>query len=198
MGPVLAIVAAVIAVAVAVIVVTLRKKAAEPTAEPQPAPRPSAPAANPAAPAPPRPAPAPNSPPAARPPAPSPQAAPASGPPAAVLDKVACTFNSAVHGAMPPFGKLSFAGNSVIFEAVSRVVTKAGGLGDDGSSTLQSLGAIEMGKYRFEIGASTIQRIDFNNTRAVVHCDGGVYEFEGFANCAQALKPWFSANGLAD
>ncbi|MSQ81379.1 MAG: hypothetical protein EXR77_00440 [Myxococcales bacterium] len=115
-----------------------------------------------------------------------------------MLDKVSCTFNTALHGAMPPFGKLSFSGGVVLFEASSRVVTKAGGLGEDGSSTLQSLGAIEMGKFRFEIEAATVQRIDFGPKSATVHADSGTYLFEGLATCGPLLKPWFGSHGLED
>ncbi len=121
---------------------------------------------------------------------PAPQALPA------VLEKVSCTFNSAVHGAMPPFGTLSCEGGIVVYQATSRVVTKAGGLGEDGSSTLQSLGAIEMGKFRFEIAVSSVQRVDFVRNKAVVHADAGVYEFDGVAACGPLVQPWFTQHGL--
>ncbi len=195
MDPIMAAVAVALAIAVAIGVVAMRKKAsAEPARDPAPAPAP-APAAAPVVSRPPSgPAPVPA----------APTARPAVVPivpavtPATVLDKVSCTFNSAVHGAMPPFGKLSCADGVVLFEASSRVVTKAGGLGEDGSSTLQSLGAIEMGRFRFEIAANTVQRVDFSPNRATVHADSGVYQFEGLANCGPQLRPWFGAQGLSD
>lgn len=208
MSPVLAGLALVIALAVVVILIAMRKKTASPAAHAPVSPTASAPVSPPAS--------APVSPPASatagratlaaatRPvSAPAPIAAAAKPAPAvgelpAVLDKVSCTFNTALHGAMPPFGKLSFSGGVVLFEASSRVVTKAGGLGEDGSSTLQSLGAIEMGKFRFEIEAATVQRIDFGPKSATVHADSGTYLFEGLATCGPLLKPWFGSHGLED
>ncbi|MBM4342341.1 MAG: hypothetical protein FJ100_03065 [Deltaproteobacteria bacterium] len=191
MDPIVAAVAVALAIAVAVGLVAMRKKA--PAAQPpDPAPASARPPVSPGPAA---------SPVAAAPAAPAkpitvPPVQEASAP--AELDKVSCTYNSAVHGAMPPFGKLSCADGVVVFEATSRVVTKAGGLGEDGSSTLQSLGAIEMGRFRFEIAPSTVQRVDFSPNRATVHADSGIYQFEGLANCGPQLKPWFGAQGLAD
>jgi len=124
---------------------------------------------------------------------------PVAAPPAPLtLDRVSCLTNGAMHGAMPPFGRLSCDNGVISFEATSRVVSKAGGLGDDGSSTLQSLGAIEMGRYRFEIPVATVQRVDFGRNKATVHADAGVFEFEGIAVCGAQLQPWFAQNGLAD
>lgn len=198
MDPIVAVGAAALAIAVAVGLLVMRKKAASAAADdpaqaaapPVTASAPTRAAAIPPAPAAPAPAPV------ARPPVTVPPVQEATAP--AVLDKVSCTFNSAVHGAMPPFGKLSSADGVVLFEATSRVVTKAGGLGEDGSSTLQSLGAIEMGRFRFEIATSSVQRVDFATNRATVHADSGVYQFEGLASCGPQIKPWFGAQGLGD
>ncbi len=191
MDPIVAVGAAAVAIAVAVGLLVMRKKAAS-----APVDDPARAAASPVtASAPTRAAAIPPAP-AVRPPVAVPPVQEATAP--AVLDKVSCTFNSAVHGAMPPFGRLSSADGVVLFEATSRVVTKAGGLGEDGSSTLQSLGAIEMGRFRFEIATNSVQRVDFAANRATVHADSGVYQFEGLASCGPQIKPWFGAQGLGD
>ena len=60
---------------------------------------------------------------------------------------VSCTVDGAVHGAMPPFGKLKVDGDLFVFEAASRVqAASAAGL-DSGehASTIQSLGTVELG-----------------------------------------------------
>lgn len=134
-------------------------------------------------------------------PAPVPPAAAVPAPPAAPApsgpyERVSCTFGNGVHGAMPPFGKLSNVNGVLVFEAASRVVTKASALGSDGSATLQSLGAVERGAYRFDIPLDTIQRLDFQGSIASIHCDAGQFEFEALGNAGPKLKAWLQAQGL--
>lgn len=130
-----------------------------------------------------------------RAPAPAPAPAPVVNVPES-LDKISCKHGVAVLGAMPPFGILRCVDSTLIYEAKSRVVTKASAPGDDGSSTLQSLGAVEMGNYRLEIGFATIQRVDFASNTATVHADLGVVALEALGGGGPKLKAWLAAKGL--
>lgn len=121
-----------------------------------------------------------------------PETAAPSGP----YERVSCSTSLGVHGAMPPFGTLSFAGGILVFEATSRVVTKASAVGSDGSATLQSLGAVERGSYRFEIPIDTVQRIDMKGSTASVFCDDGQFEFQALGNAGPKLRAWLTAQGL--
>lgn len=121
-----------------------------------------------------------------------PETAVASGP----YERVSCSTANGVHGAMPPFGTLTCAGGVLVFEATSRVVTKASAVGGDGSATLQSLGAVERGTYRFEIPLDTVQRVDMKGGTASVFCDGGLFEFEALGNAGPKLRAWLAAQGL--
>ena len=121
-----------------------------------------------------------------------PETAAPSGP----YERVSCSTANGVHGAMPPFGTLSCAGGVLVFEATSRVVTKASAVGSDGSATLQSLGAVERGTYRFEIPLDTVQRADMKGGTASVYCDGGLFEFEALGNAGPKLRAWLAAQGL--
>lgn len=137
----------------------------------------------------------------ARQPSPAPAGAQAAAAPAAssvpgTVERVSCNYEGAVHGAMPPFGTLSWTGTAIVFEAKSRIVAKAGTLGDDDSSTLQSLGAVEMGRYRFEIEKATIQRVDFSLNTAVLHADDAVYTVEALGGGGPKLKAWLVDKGL--
>ncbi|MBI5610215.1 MAG: hypothetical protein HY902_15165 [Deltaproteobacteria bacterium] len=127
---------------------------------------------------------------------PAPPAAPAAPPVAATFDRVSCNLGGAVHGAMPPFGKLSMDGDVLIFEATSRVVTKTGALADDGSATLQSLGSVEMGQFRFEWPRASITGVEFHSQTATLHCDGHTYQIEGLGGHGAALKGWLVAQGV--
>ncbi len=116
--------------------------------------------------------------------------------PTGSYQRVSCSTQNGVHGAMPPFGTLSCTDGVLVFEATSRVVTKASAVGGDGSATLQSLGAVERGNYRFEITMDTVQRIDMKGSTAAVHCDAGLFEFEALGNAGPNLRAWLVAQGL--
>lgn len=176
MGAVIAIVVAVLVAIAVFVAVKLSKKGPAASAVPQAAPA-VAPAAAPAV-------------------APAHAPSAASAAPVGPYERVSCTFGNGVHGAMPPFGKLSNLNGVLVFEAVSRVVTKASALGSDGSATLQSLGAVERGQYRFEIPLDTIQRLDFQGSVASLYCDDGQFEFEALGNAGPQFKAWLQAQGL--
>lgn len=169
MSPVIIIVVVVLVALAVVVALKLSKKAPPAT--------PSAPASSAAAPA-----------------APAAPAVPAA--PIGPYERVSCTHGNGVHGAMPPFGKLSNVNGVLVFEAVTRVVTKASALGSDGSATLQSLGAVERGAYRFDIPLETIQRLDFRGSVASLYCDAGQFEFEALGNAGPQFKAWLQAQGL--
>lgn len=154
---------AVVAAAVAILVIFLRatrsRKAAseassqDPVAAPSAAPPPSAP------------------PPAA--PAPRPEAAPAPARSAPEpLQQVLLEFEGMILGAIPPFGTVTFADGVVRYEAHSRIVaaTAGGLLGNDGGSTMQSMGSMEIGEFVVEFpleGAAISDEPDGDGVRLV-------------------------------
>ena len=103
-------------------------------------------------------------------------AAPVAVNPAQDLKMICCQVQGAMHGAMPPFGKLQVTPQGLLFEATSRVISKAGDALDssDGATTMQSLGSMEMGQYRFEIARSATQRVEFKGNKATLYVDGDV------------------------
>ena len=103
-----------------------------------------------------------------------------------------------MHGAMPPFGKLHVTPDGLLFEATSRVISKAGDALDssDGATTMQSLGSIEMGQFRFEIQRSATQKVQFLGNKATLFVDDAVYVLEGLGPSARTLAGWLQANGF--
>jgi hypothetical protein len=127
----------------------------------------------------------------------------ASAPPVSVnpaddLKMVCCQVGGAMHGAMPPFGKLHVTPTGLLFEATSRVISKAGDALDssDGATTMQSLGSMEMGQYRFEIARSATQRVEFKGGKATLYVDGEVYMLEGLGPSGGVLGDWLRGNGF--
>jgi hypothetical protein len=90
--------------------------------------------------------------PASSPAAPVQPSAPAAAKPD-VVERIMLDADGAVFGAVPPFGSLRIEDDNLVFTAVSRIVSATGsGLFDgDGSSTMQSMGSMESGDYRYEI-----------------------------------------------
>jgi len=129
-------------------------------------------------------------------PASIPAAPPAKVPVPDAFERVSCNLAGAVHGAMPPFGKLTMAGDVLIFEATSRVVTKTGALADDGSATLQSLGSVEMGQFRFDWPLAAITSLEFHSQTATLQHDGHTYQIEGLGGHGAALRGWLVAQGV--
>ncbi len=103
-----------------------------------------------------------------------------------------------MHGAMPPFGKLHLTESGLTFEATSRVTSKAGDALDssDGATTMQSLGSMEMGQYRFEIPRSATQKVQFQGAKATLYVDDVVFTLEGLGPSAGTLAGWLQANGF--
>ncbi len=103
-----------------------------------------------------------------------------------------------MHGAMPPFGKLRLTPDGLLFEATSRVTSKAGDALDssDGATTMQSLGSMEMGQFRFEIPRSATQKVQFQGAKATLYVDDAVYVLEGLGPSAGTLAGWLQANGF--
>ena len=103
-----------------------------------------------------------------------------------------------MHGAMPPFGKLLATPAGLVFEAGSRVVSAAGDHLDDsdGATTMQSLGSMEMGAFRFEIPRGATQKVEFHGARAILHVDGITYVLEGLGPSAKTLALWLQGNGF--
>ncbi len=114
------------------------------------------------------------------------------------LKMICCQIHGAVHGAMPPFGKLHVTPTGLLFEATSRVISKAGDALDssDGATTMQSLGSMEMGQYRFEIPRSATQKIQFQGAKATLWVDEDIYVLEGLGPSAGTLAGWLQANGF--
>ncbi len=167
-GILAAVMAAGVAVVVIVVVVaraTRRRKGpsagagGEDAATPASAPRP-APAASASA--------TPQAPPAA-PPAVGPM--PRKAPPAP-LEQVMLEVEGMLLGAIPPFGTLTFDDGVARFSAHSRIVaaTASGLLGNDGGSTMQSMGSMEIGDFVVEFpldGATVSDEPDGGGLRVV-------------------------------
>jgi hypothetical protein len=114
------------------------------------------------------------------------------------LKMICCQVGGAMHGAMPPFGKLHLTDTGLLFEATSRVISKAGDALDssDGATTMQSLGSMEMGQYRFVIPRSATQKVQFQGAKATLYVDDDVYTLEGLGPSAGTLASWLQANGF--
>lgn len=121
------------------------------------------------------------------------------GTPAAELKKVSCTVGHGVHGAMPPFGLLRASEQGLVFEASSRVMaaSTAGLASGDGASTMQSVGSVEMGQFRFEVPRADLQRVESTGAKVVFHTAEETYTFEGIGPAAQQLQPWLRDHGFS-
>ena len=129
-----------------------------------------------------------------------PAAAPAdSSAPSPDLTGVSCAADGAVHGALPPFGRLAFAEETLAYEAGTRVVAKDGGLDSgDGASTMQSLGTIERGNYRYTIARADLESVDVAGHRVTVNAGGRSYVFEGIGPSATKLGAWLRSHGVGN
>lgn len=118
--------------------------------------------------------------------------------PAAELAMVSCTCDGAVHGAMPPFGKLRRDGDTYVFEAASRVraATSAGLESGEHASTIQSLGTVEMGNYTFRFEQAEIQAVEADGPRVTVRTPSATLTFEGYGAGSTRIGPWFRDHGL--
>jgi hypothetical protein len=116
----------------------------------------------------------------------------------AELKMVSCEVDGKLHGAMPPFGKLTCDGQMLTFDAVSRVVALSGALASgDGASTMQSMGSIEMGKFRYELPLGEVAAVAYDGTRqAQLTCGGKTYAFEGLGPSAKLLHSWLAGHGI--
>lgn len=114
------------------------------------------------------------------------------------LRMVCCQVRGAMHGAMPPFGKLSTTPTGLVFEANSRVISAAGDAIDssDGATTMQSLGTMEMGQFRFEIPRAATQRVEFSGNKAKLFVDRDTFVLEGLGPSAKQLSAWLQGNGF--
>ncbi len=123
----------------------------------------------------------------------------APAPVASELKPVNCLTKGSMHGAMPPFGKLSLDAGALIFEATTRIVagtTSGLAADDDGASTMQSIGSMESGSFRFEIQPDRVKTVAFDGKRAIVTTQDQVYVFEGLGVSSKQLKPWLEAQGF--
>lgn len=111
---------------------------------------------------------------------------------------ICCQVHGSMHGAMPPFGKLFATPAGLVFEATSRVISAAGGGLDDsdGATTMQSLGTMEMGTFRFEIPRDATQKVVFQGARATLSVDGTEYVLEGLGPAGKTLALWLQGNGF--
>ena len=118
--------------------------------------------------------------------------------PAEDLKMICCQVHGAMHGAMPPFGKLLVTATGLLFEASSRVISKAGDALDssDGATTMQSLGSMEMGQFSFEIPRSATQKVEFSGSKATLWVDDNVFVLEGLGPTAGTIAGWLQANGF--
>lgn len=119
--------------------------------------------------------------------------------PAPELKLVSCTVGHGVHGAMPPFGRLRTSEQGLVFEASSRVLaaSTAGFASGDGASTMQSLGSVEMGQFRFDVPRADVQALEAAGSKVVVRTGTETYTFEGLGASAKQLVPWFRDHGYA-
>lgn len=117
---------------------------------------------------------------------------------ASELKMVSCEVDGKLHGAMPPFGRLVVEDGGFAFEAASRVVALSGALASgDGASTMQSVGNIEMGKFRYDIALTQVAATAFEGGhKAVIEAEGRRYVFEGFGPSAKLLHDWLRGRGL--
>ena len=111
---------------------------------------------------------------------------------------VSCEVDGKLHGAMPPFGRLLAEDATIAFEASSRVVALSGNLASgDGVSTMQSVGNIEMGKFRYEFNVTAVSASEFEGAqKAIIEADGRRYVFEGLGPSAKLLHDWLRGHGL--
>ena len=85
------------------------------------------------------------------------QDAPASPPPSAPdnerIERLLVEVDGMILGAVPPYGVIDFDGTIAHFTAQTRIVAAAGDgvLGGDASSTMQSLGSMEMGEFTCDL-----------------------------------------------
>lgn len=117
--------------------------------------------------------------------------------PALELKMVSCTVGNGVHGAMPPFGRLRAIDTGLVFEASSRVMaaTNAGFDSGDSASTMQSLGSVEMGQYRFDVVRAEVQALSAAGPRVTMRTGSETYTFEGIGPTARQLQPWLKDHG---
>jgi len=114
------------------------------------------------------------------------------------LKAVSCETAGAVHGAMPPFGSLRVDGDTLRYQAGTRLVAMAGGglASGDGASTMQSLGSVERGDYQFAIARAEIRSVTLAGSSATVEA-GTTFRFEGLGASGGQLAPWLRGHGFA-
>jgi hypothetical protein len=119
--------------------------------------------------------------------------------PAPELKLVSCTVGHGVHGAMPPFGRLRSSDQGLVFEASSRVMaaSTAGFASGDGASTMQSVGSVEMGQFRFDVPRADIQGIDIEGPKVVIRTSAETFSFEGIGSSGKQLLPWLRDHGFS-
>lgn len=117
--------------------------------------------------------------------------------PAPELKMVSCTVDNGVHGAMPPFGRLRAIDTGLVFEATSRVMaaTGEGFATGEGATTMQSVGSVEMGKYRFDVARAEVRSVVAEGKRVTVKTTGKTYLFEGIGPTAKQIVPWLHDHG---
>lgn len=69
------------------------------------------------------------------------------------LERLLVEVDGMILGAVPPYGVIQFVGTMAHFTAQTRIVAAAGDgvLGGDASSTMQSLGSMEMGEFTCDL-----------------------------------------------
>ncbi len=91
----------------------------------------------------------------------SPAPAPTAPAPPERLERLLVEVDGMILGAVPPYGMVEFDGTHAHFVAQTRIVAAAGDgvLGGDASSTMQSLGSMEMGQFTcdLELDGATIE-----------------------------------------
>ena len=129
----------------------------------------------------------------------------AAAPPPAVVDgpfeRVTLEVQGTVYGAVPPFGQFDDAADGVVFTAQSRVVAADdGGMATgDGASTIQSLGTMEFGEFRYTFTADDVKALDVGDgepeTALHLNHDGKTHRLVGLGGRGVELATWLRDHG---
>ncbi len=124
----------------------------------------------------------------------------AAAPPPPVVDgpfeRVTLELQGTVYGAVPPFGQFDKTDDGVVFTAQSRVVAADdGGMATgDGASTIQSLGTMEFGEFRYAFTAEEVGALDTGDgepeTALHLNHDGKAHRLVGLGGRGAELAAW--------
>lgn len=137
-------------------------------------------------------------------PTPAPSPAPTVPPPAATaaptgrIEHVMLETGGSVYGAVPPYGNLTLEGDVLRYEATTSIVSASGSVlfSGEGSSTLQSMGSMEMGNFVFTVPTRGSSASEADGGVDVV-ADGETYRFVGLGPGSVEVPKLLRAAGIA-